>query len=263
MTDVLQLALFVVILLLLWRYPLWKPRCLPGVDRASPLLLGHRGVRGSRPENTVEAFRHAFQSGLDGIECDVQRTRDGALVLVHDFTVQGKRVTDLSLAELRALAPDVPELTEFFDLAKTYPGTLLNLELKVSGLKTGGLERDTAKAVWTAGLADRTLLSSFNPLSLLKLRVLSPRLRTGLLYAPDLPRLLRSPWLAGWLHSDALHPHESQVTSALVKRAHTRGLMVNTWTVNGDKRITSLLKLGVDAIIGDDPVVLLKAAQKD
>ena len=255
-----EALLLILILAPLWRYALWRPRRLPGVTRAAPLLLGHRGVRGARPENTVEAFAHALQAGLDGVECDVQRTRDGALVLVHDFDFRGRRVTDLGLAEVRALAPNVPELAQLFDLAENHPGTLLNVELKTAGLRSRGVERAVARAVWASGMADRVLVSSFNPASLLKLRLAAPRLRVGLLYAPDLPPLLRTPWLAGWLHVDALHPHESQVTPALLARARARGLGVNTWTVNDPKRITSLLLLGADAIIGDDPSVLLEAA---
>ena len=256
-------VLFLLVLALLWRTALWRPRRLPGVTRKLPLLLGHRGVRGARPENTLEAFRYAFRSGLDGVECDVQRSRDGVLVLFHDFTVQGRRVADLGWEELRAAQPDVAKLSELFDLAQSCPGTLLNLEVKAAGWRTHRLERDLVRAVRASGLADRVLVSSFNPASLLKVRFFSPRLRTGLLYAPDLPLPLRTPWLAGWLHTDALHPHESQVTAALLRRAHARGLAVNTWTVNSDMRITSLTKLGVDAIIGDDPIVLRRVARKD
>ena len=255
--------LLLVALVALWRYALWTPRRLPGVTRPSTLLLGHRGARGPRSENTVAAFRYAFQTGLDGVECDVQRSRDGVLVLFHDFELQGTRVTDLTFDQLLELDPRIPKLTELFEIAERYPGTLLNLEVKAAGWRTQGLERTLIKAIWASGLADRVLVSSFNPASLLKVRFFSPRLRVGLLYAPDVPWPLRRPWLAAWLHVDALHPHESQVTPKLLKRAHKRGLAVNTWTVNDDKRITSLRNLGVDAIIGDDPVALRQAARTD
>jgi glycerophosphoryl diester phosphodiesterase len=82
---------YLVLLLLLWRTVFWNPRKLSGVTRQKPLLLGHRGVRGERPENTVEAFQLAFESGLDGIECDVQRTSDGQLVLFHDFAIKDNK----------------------------------------------------------------------------------------------------------------------------------------------------------------------------
>ena len=146
----------------------------------------------------MAAFRAAFDSGLDGIECDVQRSRDGVLVLHHDFEIEGRAVRDLTLAELRSLDPHLATLGALLVLADTHPGRLLNLELKSDRLRDGGLARSLAAAVRSAGLADRVLVSSFNPWALLTLRLVEPSLRTAMLFAPDLPRSLRSPWLAGW-----------------------------------------------------------------
>lgn len=253
---------YLAVLLTLWRFIVWRPRHLPGLKRRAPLLVGHRGVRGPRPENTLDAFRYALDEGLDGVEFDVQRSGDGRLIIYHDFEIEGQDVNRLSLEQLRTLDSRIPLLAELFELAKDYPGTLLNLELKSESFKTDGLERDAARTVLASGLADRVIVSSFNPVSLLRVRLRAPVLRIGLLYAPDLPRYLRSGWLASWLHADALHPHESQVTPRMVLRAHARGLKLNTWTVNDLKRISSLHDMGVDAIMGDDPEVLRRAVQR-
>ena len=101
------------------------------------------------------------------------------------------------------------------------------------------------------------LISSFNPLSLLRVRLINPYIRVGLLYSQDMLWWLRKGQVAGWLHADAIHPHHSQVDDKLIKHAKVRNLMVNTWTVNDPMRISSLCSLGVTAIIGDDPQVLL------
>jgi glycerophosphoryl diester phosphodiesterase len=257
MTTALLLLLGLGGLLLIWRFALWRPRPLPGVTRTTPLLIGHRGVRGPAPENTAAAFELAFGAGLDGVETDVQRTADGVLVLFHDFTLDGQPLWTYRLSDLRARVPDLATLDDLFAVARRYPGTLLNLELKADGLRTGGLERAAVQAIRASGLQDRILVSSFNPATLLKVRLLAPEVRIGLLYAPDLPAWLRSGALAGWLHADALHPHESLVTPELLARARAESVKVNTWTVNDPMRITSLHALGADAIIGDDPRVLL------
>ncbi len=255
--------LYLILLLLLWRTVFWNPRKLSGVTRQLPLLLGHRGVRGERPENTMAAFELAFESGLDGVETDVQRTKDGELILFHDFVLknesegQGKKVNSLSYLQLKSIDSRIPKLSELLELAKRYPGTLLNLELKSETLLTDGLERDTLYLVKQYGLEDRVVVSSFNPLSLLRVRLLDPSIRTGLLYYPDMPWWGSSARLAGWLHVDALHPYFEQVTPQMLSSAHQRGLMVNTWTVNDEMRISSLSSLGVDAIIGDSPTGLL------
>jgi glycerophosphoryl diester phosphodiesterase len=166
-------------------------------------------------------------------------------------------VNTLEYPHLKSINPRIPKVSELLDLAKQYPGTLLNLELKSEGLRTDGLERDTIKLIAQYGLANRVIISSFNPVSLLRVRWLDPNIRTGLLYSPDMPRFLRTGALAGWLHVDALHPYFEQITPEMLRKAQKRGLMVNTWTVNDEMRISSLSSLGVDAIIGDSPTVLL------
>ena len=249
--------LLLAVLLSLWRIVLWRPRPLAGVTRSAPLLIGHRGVRGTLPENTITAFEAALSAGLDGLEFDVQRSRDGALVIFHDFTTHGHEVAALTLAELRQLHPEVPTVDELATLAGRYPGTLLNLEIKAKSHHTQGLERSVVAAVRRLGLAERTLISSFNPISLLRVRLLAPELRTALLFAPDLPRYR---WLAGWLHVDAIHPHYSQVTPTLLAAARRRGLMVNTWTVNEPLEVKRVLALGVNAVMADDPSTLKQAA---
>ena len=247
-------------LLFLWRTFLWWPRPLRGVTRPPPRLIGHRGVRVGEPENSLAAFRAALSAGLDGVEFDVQRGRDGALVIFHDFELEGRAVASLSKDEISAYDSNIPTVGELFELARDYPGTLLNLEIKARGWRTGGLERAVVRFVRASGLESRVLLSSFSPLSLARVRLRAPGLRTALLTAPDLPRLLRSGWLAGWLHVDALHPHHSQVTRDLVSRAHQRGLMVNVWTVNENAEVARLLALDVDGVMADDPARLRAAA---
>jgi glycerophosphoryl diester phosphodiesterase len=257
----LLFIVYLLLLIFLWHTVLWKPRKLSGVTRQAPLLLGHRGVRGERPENTRAAFELAFESGLDGIECDVQRTNDGELILFHDFQIQGKKVNSLSFIHLKSLDPRIPKVSELLELAKEYPGTLLNLELKSETVRTDGLERDTLHLVRQHGLEDRVVVSSFNPVSLLRVRLLDPGIRTGLLYSPDMPWWGKDARFAGWLHVDALHPYFETITPEMLRNAHRRGLMVNTWTVNDEMRISSLCSLGVDAIIGDSPTSLLSGRQ--
>ncbi len=251
-----------VALLFLWRTFLWWPRPLPGVTRPPPRLIGHRGVRVGEPENSLAAFRAALDAGLDGVEFDVQRSRDGALVIFHDFELRGRAVASLAKADIEADDPNIPTLESLFKLAHSYPGTLLNLEIKARGWRTGGLERAVVRAVRNSKLESRVLISSFSPLSLARVRLRAPRLRTALLFAPDLPPLLRAPWLAGWLHVDALHPHHSQVTRNLVTRAHGRDLSVNVWTVNEVAEVARLLALPVDGVMADDPARLREAAER-
>ncbi len=258
--DALAFLLLLALALAVWRL-MWRGRTLPGVGRGGPLLVGHRGTRTVAPENTLSAFRRAFEAGLDGVEFDVQRSLDGALVITHDSAVEGTDVRDLTLAELRERLPQLATLDELFALARGYPGRLLNLEIKAEGVRTRGLERAVVRAVLASRAADRVLVSSFNPLSLLRVRLLAPGLRVALLYAPDTVRRLGARPRPGWLHVDALHPHHGMVDRGRVAGAHARAVAVNVWTVNDPDDMRRLRAMGVDAIMGDDPETLLRSAR--
>ena len=212
----------------------------------------------------MPAFEAALGAGLGGLETDVQRTRDGELALYHDFFLPGgRRLTRLSYAELHRADPNIPTLEDLCTLVRCHPGTLLNLELKTAGWRTGGLERAAAKALETCGMEGRVLVSSFNPLSLLRVRLYYPELRTALLYTGNGPRWLRSNrsarLFARFLHLDALHPHYALIDEKLAHWAHARGLMLNAWTVNDPADVKRLTLLGVNGLMADSPAALKDA----
>ncbi len=271
--ELLTGLLMVVALAVGWRGLLWRGRPLPDVDRPPPRLLGHRGVRGPAPENGLPAFRMALDAGLDGLETDVQRSRDGVLVLFHDDDLEGVPLGEWTSAQLRERVPDFTTLAALLELVRAHPGVLLNLELKTRKLKDGvvrpllGRDRvlawEVAQAVRASGLQGRTLISSFDPIALAWLRLRAPELRTAYLWedAPDVPPWLRRPWPAGWLHADALHPHYRAVDATLVAHARRRSLQLNVWTVNDADEVRRLATLGADGIMADDPHALLRAGR--
>ena len=141
-----------------------------------PLIGAHRGASADAPENTLAAFDLAVDQGAELIELDVQRTRDDALVIQHDFSL-GRTTTgagllaEHTLAELRALDAGVwrgdswaeqriPTLDEVLDRygARVY----LNLEIKIGELSQPGIEQQVAAAVSQRGLYDRIVVSSFD-----------------------------------------------------------------------------------------------------
>ena len=102
-------------------------------------VAAHRGWQAKYPENTMEAFKAALDLGVDQLETDVHITKDGALVLIHDATVDRTtngtgKVEDMTLAELQALdaggGNKIPELTDLMELVKDHPTITLDIELK-------------------------------------------------------------------------------------------------------------------------------------
>ncbi len=246
-----------------------------GVDVSSfypdrPLNFAHRGARHEAPDNTLPAFLLAAELGADGIELDVQLTRDGELVVIHDFvletTTDGQGpVRDRTLAELKELdagswfdpvfsGQRIPTLQEVIEVVGHR--LLLNIELKTTSLQDDGLVAAVVRTIEDNHLLDQTIVSSFNPLAVWRVKVKNPWIFTGLLYAPQMPIVARRPWLRHLVQPDALHPHYTLVDEQRVHWAKKRGYRVHTWTVDEPGDMRQLIRQGVDLIITTRPDIL-------
>jgi glycerophosphoryl diester phosphodiesterase len=233
-----------------------------------PLLLGHRGSPRAKHENTLESFQMAIEAGLDGIELDVQRSLNGVLVVHHDFHLpDGRLIAALNDHEILNLELPgglrVPTLEAVLGWAKTV-GVYVNIEIKSETMTSDGRETETVHLIERLGVGKQVIISSFNPASIVRLRLANAHLETALLYAKEehAPWLLEEARLAPVLGVTALHPHHSLVTPELMARAKTRGWRVNVWTVNDLELGVNLLSMGVNALIGDDPAILLEARER-
>ena len=241
----------------------------------SLLCFAHRGARAHAPENTLLAFSLAFDLGADAIECDVQRSRDGELVIIHDGTVDRTTdgsgfVSEQSLSELRGLDAGrkwrllerIPTLEETLALVWERGGSL-NLEVKGESVEESV---DTARALEPMlrdqhpAFRRRLLVSSFEHPALQLLKARLPWLRSGALFGSEWRRRdLLAP--ARELGAEAIHPALTLTTQALVRRAHEAGLRVNVWTANRPATIEQLIRWGVDGVFSDYPerVVILRS----
>jgi glycerophosphoryl diester phosphodiesterase len=247
------------------------------LDQDRPLNFAHRGASYEAPANTLAAFLLAAELGADGIELDVQLSKDGQIVVIHDFTVDATTdghgpVSEKTLEELQALDAGswfdptlarqrVPTLQEVFDAVGDR--LLLNIELKTRSLRDDGLAAAVVRAVEENDLQDGVVISSFNPLAVWRTRLLNDQMPVGLLYAPDSPLYLRWPWLRYLVPLDAVHPHFSQVDDRYLGWARQKGYRVHTWTVDDPGDMERLAQGGTDVIITNRPDLLrdvLKAA---
>lgn len=223
------------------------------------LILVHRGAHKTAPENSIAAFRAAQEWGADGVELDVQLSRDGEIVVIHDFTVDRVsnghgRVRELTLAELQLLdlgaSERIPTLQEVVDTLA--PRMFFNIELKSNTIWRDGLAARVARLIARNDMYERVIVSSFNPLAIRRIRQNDAHIKIGLLHAPAQPIYLRCAWLHRWVKPDALHPHHSMVDAAYMRWARGWGYAVNVWTVDDPTRCRDLERLGVDAIITNE-----------
>ena len=227
------------------------------------LVLAHRGANREAPENTVPAFRRAVELGADGVELDVHRTADGALVVHHDAATPAGILAEMAVAEIAEALPSVPRLEEALDVCA---GFLVNVEIK-------NMPRDPAfdPTHRAAGLLvdllasrsgrDRVLVSSFNLQTVDRVRDLAPGLPTALLTV-GLDPVAALAVVTAHGHR-ALHPDAHSLAGGLaadaVADAHAQDIEVNVWTVNDPDEIVRLADAGVDAVITDVPDVALRA----
>jgi len=234
-------------------------------------ILAHRGASAYRPENTMEAFHLAVEQGADGFELDVHLSKDGHVVVTHDFTLDRLsnghgHVCDYDLADLKKLnfnknipgcvACQIPTLAEVFALvAET--SLVVNVELKTTEALYPQMPAKLLQLEQEYGMTGRVTYSSFNHYSLLAIKQLSPEAKIELLY--DLG--LVDPWVyAKYVSAAAVNPHYLIVKALpdTVARGHENGIKVNVWTVDSPEDIALMLKLGVDTIITNKPDVALQ-----
>ena len=234
------------------------------------LNFAHRGASHDAPQNTLAAFRLAREMGADGVELDVQASKDGEAVVIHDFTVDATTdgqgaVKDKTLAELKELdagswfdtwfaGERIPTLEEV--LVGVGHQLLLNIELKTKGLRNADLVAEVVRLIEDHNLVHRVIVSSFNPLALRRVKKLNHHIPTGLLYYFDLSAHLLRTLLVLVANPDALHPAKDLVSQEYMTWAKERGYRVNVWTVDEPAEMERLVALGVDGIITNRPDVL-------
>lgn len=232
-----------------------------------PLNYAHRGASHDAPANTLAAFLLAAELGADGIELDVHLSRDGEVVVIHDFSLEATtdghgQVRDHSLAELRELdagswfgaaysGQRIPTLQEVVDTVGHR--LLINIELKTKNLRDEGLVAEVVRIVEDCNLSHRVVISSFNPIALRRVRKANPTIPLGLLYDADQNLILRQAWLRYVVRPEALHPHYSLVDSKYVRWARARGYRLHVWTADDPGVMQKLIQYGVDIIITNRP----------
>jgi glycerophosphoryl diester phosphodiesterase len=228
-------------------------------------IFGHRGARGHAPENTMAAFRFALEMGCDGIELDIQLTKDGRVVVCHDHTIDRTSngsgwLVKYTFNELRELdfgswfdsrfhGERIPTLREVLQWASTTP-LRVNIEIKNGPVIYDGIEEKTIALVRECRMKDRVIVSSFFHPSLMKVKQLEPDITTGLLFAS---RPI-DPWLQlRSTDTDYLHPHWHYVDAGWTTGIRPKGAKVLTWTVNEPEEWNFIKDSGVDGIFTDFP----------
>ena len=245
-------------------------RMLPARFRTSgrPLIWGHRGASFDAPENTLAAFEQARREGADGVELDAQRCASGEVVVLHDDSLERTtgfagliaktpysvvRTLDAGARKSEQFRGErVPLLEQVFE---TFP-LFVNVELKNGDADDGGLTAEVVRVVREARAQERVLISSFNPLCLLRARLLAPELPRALLFESEQAWPLRSALAAPAVGALALHPEHILAIPERIRRWTARGYSIGAWTVDEPDEARRLYQNGVGGLISNRPGVL-------
>ncbi len=233
-------------------------------------IWAHRGASAFFPENTMLAFEEAWRSGADAIEIDVQRTRDGELVVIHDETLNRTTngrgyVYSSSYSWIKTLdaggnihprfrGEKIPTLREVLDYIQS-TGMRLNIEIKNEQVNYAGIEMQVIRTVEQFKLIDRVVISSFNHHTVQLVKNSAPQLETALLTGAFTHY---SPIYARHIGMIGIHPAKRTVNSVYMQEALLYQMKVRPYTVNEPNMIRVFQALGVDAVITDHPKMARK-----
>ncbi|CAI9388915.1 MULTISPECIES: glycerophosphodiester phosphodiesterase [Bacillaceae] len=229
-------------------------------------IFAHRGYSSQYPENTMKAFEEAEKAKADGIEIDIQMTKDGEVVIIHDEKVDRTTnglgyVQELSYKGLRSLNAGhrfknigkeaIPTLIELFDWMQDNTITC-NIEMKNNKIPYKGMEEKTIELIRKYGFEKRIIFSSFNHYSLVHSYRIAPEIET----APLLSDGIYQPWIyANAIGAKGFHPNYKRINQEIIQSSIEKNIKVRAYTVNSPKAMRALINEGISAIITDEPIL--------
>jgi len=222
-----------------------------------PQVVAHRGSSTRHADNSWPAFEAAVREGADAIECDVQATREGIIVVRHDLAIDDRFVTDLTLAELEARAPGTIVLADLLAFAERAP-----IDLLVE-IKDPSAAQAVAKMIAASARPDRIVVGSFHGPALAAVKATAPGLRTsfmiGSVAGPEEVVRLAAAFTADGVHlcweTRAARPHRL-LDRTIIDRLHRAGLALTLWHEEREEELRALVALEPDAICTNTPAVL-------
>ncbi|MFS8084792.1 MAG: glycerophosphodiester phosphodiesterase [Acidobacteriota bacterium] len=258
----------------------------------NPLIIAHRGASAIAPENTLLAFARGLADGADGVELDVRLSRDGVPMVIHDSTLRRTGLCDGVVSEMtsaqlsqissgdwfnrahpalaradynREVIPTLAQVFTFFKTERERNGPLIYVELKAakSSRANVDLPASVVQLIKDFELQNRTIVVSFNVQALAQIKQIEPSILTGALFEPKSSgmkiisgrRLIAAAVDCG---ADEVLFHRLIATRRLVELAAEKDLRSVVWTVDDPKWISRATRLGIHALITNNPAVMIR-----
>jgi glycerophosphoryl diester phosphodiesterase len=259
--------------------PAEKPTALGGGSMTRTMIIAHRGGAALAPENTLAAFERGIAEKADAVELDVHLSKDGAVVVMHDpiltRTTDGSgNIADLTLAELQklnaaakftggAIAPQkIPTLQEVVDLVNGRVGMQVEIKLKSDGSRYAGIEQKVVDILRKGDMIEKSVIISFNWLTLQDIKKIEPKLKTGALASAAYFKTVTSSAAVAQevkaVGADYFGPEKSYLNAALLAELRKLGIGGGAWTVDDEAEMRKLAALNPDFLTTNRPDLLRK-----
>ena len=230
--------------------------------------IGLRGAPILAPENTIESFTKAFEAGLEGIELDVQLSKDGELVVFHDWNLKKitgspKHIKDMDYLEIRDISSanncQIPRLSEVLEICPK--GKLIHIEIKSQHYLNITIVGKVVKMIQQYKIEKLVVVSSFNPFVLQFVKKLIPDIFTAYIWSSEDHSFLYNSPLWVWLcRPDAFHIDINSVDKKIIRWARAKKLAILAFTVNNASDLSKARELELDGIFTDDPHLKVRTA---
>ncbi|MBN6206565.1 hypothetical protein JYK21_08870 [Ralstonia pickettii] len=230
------------------------------------LNFAHRGSLTEAPENTIPAIKKAVEHNAKGIEIDIQLSKDGHIVVIHDhhfsrFNQKAGLVNEYTLEEIKQIdigsafskgfaGEAAATLDEALEIVPEY--TLLNIEIKNIPIIYENIENKLVECLEKHNRKQNILVSSFDHIALAKFQKLAPAIPIGMLFHYPLIK----PWdyaVNSGLDVTSIHPNRVFLNKELIDGCHTHGYEVYPYTVNKLEEYKQFVEWGVDGVFSNNP----------
>ena len=257
------LIIFILCIYFYIKQLLWKTKW---VSKKKMLIFGHRGAPAYEKENTLVSFLKAIEQGADGIELDLQKSKDNHIIIHHDETLKDEvsKIKYNNFEKIQKIQKKDPlntieDIKEILSKIK-----ILNLEIKSSSIFNNNIEKDVINFIEKNQIINKTIVSSFNPIVLYKLKKIKKNLMIGYLFTKEeVHWSLKTLFWAKLIKPDILHVDIKFLNSKIMKWSYKKRIPVFVFTINKKEEYIYVKELGVQGIFTDDPKKMKEIRQNN
>ena len=260
-------AEILIIVILLITVTIYKKNWVPVYpyfySRKKLLKIGHRGVPSLAHENTLNSFQKAIDTGMDGVELDVQFSADKKLVVYHNWAIKdnsGEKILiqNLPYSDIQKISlngneqNEIPLFTDVLDILNKK--IIINIEIKSAHIINTNIEKNVLELIKTYGFENNCVISSFNPFIIRRVKKNNPKILTAFLWSNNNPQFIINTPLWVWIcRPDGFHADIDYLDEQLINWVSRKNMFVLTFTVMTKKQLIKAQLLGVDGVFMDDP----------